>query len=381
MGDHMRQTLLRTSMLVGLGAIAAATPAAASDGIKLDVGGYFSSAYVMTFDQKKEGHFGDNRNLDALKHDAEVYFSGSTTLDNGLTVEARIELEGENDADQIDKSYVAFSGGFGQIRIGSQNDALETQCPSAPGGTANFSAFSPTGYGSNDPIGSNSYCFSADNDSQKILYITPVFSGFQLAVSYTPSANAEDYTQTGVNGSGTPSNPDGTAHHIVTAYATYTYEGEDWGLTWGGGGSWQLKRNGTGGGVSDGRSNAYQTSGAVTFGAFAVGGAFEYFDQGAEHNDMWIAGGGLSYTTDPWIFGLQYSHGFYDGDVLGDGNGTDAGHTLNRVVLTATYNLAPGIDLDADVGYTWYRDHRAATPDSADDYQAAEIGIGTSLTF
>lgn len=377
----MRQALLRTSMLVGLGALTCATPAAASDGIKLEVGGYFSSAYVAVIDgAHTSGHWGNNRNRDALKHDAEVYFSGETTLDNGLTVGARVELEAENDADQIDKSYVFWSGGFGEVRIGSQNDALENACPTPPGGTANFSAFSPTGWGSNDPIGSNSYCFSADNDSQKILYMTPVFSGFQLSVSYTPSANAEDYTQVGVNGSGTPTNPDGTAHHIVTAYATYTYEGEDWGLTWGGGGSWQLGFN-EAPGVNDGKSSAYQTSGAVTFGAFAVGGFFQYFEQGGDDNNMWIAGGGASYTMDPWIFGLQYSHGRYDGDFLGDGFGTDGAHSLNRVVLTTTYNLAPGIDLDADLGYTWYRDSRDATPASFDDYQAFELGIGSSLSF
>jgi hypothetical protein len=369
-------------MLVGFGFLGCAAPVAASDGIKLEVGGYFSSAFVTVFDGDHDGlHWGANRNRTALKHDAEVYIAGQTTLDNGLTIEARVEFEGENDVDQIDKSWIGWSGGFGQVRIGSQNDALENQCPTPPGGTANFSAFSPTGYGSNDPIGSNSYCFSADNDSQKILYITPVFSGFQLAVSYAPSANARDYTQAGVNGSGTPTNPDGTAHHIVTAYATYTYEGEDWGLTWGGGGSWQLKRNNVGGGVSDGRSEAYQTSGAVTFGAISVGGIFEYFDQGGRDNDMWIAGGGASYSTEAWIFGLQYSHGRYEGDFLGDEFGTEGAHSLNRIVLTTSFNLAPGVDLDADLGYTWYLDNRDATPDTLDDYQAFEFGIGSSLTF
>jgi len=367
-------------MLVGL-SVLAATPVAASDGVKLEIGGYFSSAYVVNFDDKDEGHWGANQNLDALKHDAEVYFSGQTTLDNGLTLEARIELEGENDADQIDKSWVSWSGGFGQVRIGSQNDALENQCPTPPGGTANFSAFSPTGWGSNDPIGSNSYCFSADNDSQKILYITPSFSGFQLAVSYTPSANAEDYSQKGVNGHGTPSNPDGTAHHIASAYATYAYEGEAWSLNWGGGGSWQLKRNNDTT-LNDGKSEAYQTSGVVTFGGFSIGGIFEYFNQGGPGNDMWIAGGGASYAaTDAWIVGLQYSHGRYDGDFLGDGLGTDGAHSLNRVVMTTSYNLAPGVDLDADLGYTWYHDSRPAVPDTLDDYRSFEFGLGTSLTF
>jgi len=380
----MRPALLRSTMLIGIGSLAGlafGASAEASDGIKLEVGGYFSSAYVGVVDGSRDaGHFGNDRNHDALKHDAEVHFKGETTLDNGLTVEARIELEGENDDDQIDKSWVAFSGGFGQIRLGSQDDALETQCLGAPGGTANFSAFSPTGWASNDPIGSNSYCFSADNDSQKITYLSPTFSGFQLAVSYTPSANAEDYTQQGVNNAGTPSNPHGTAHHIVSAYATYLYEADDWSINVGGGGSWQLAFNDTPG-VSDGKSQAYQTGIDLTFGNFSAGAIFEYFDQGGRDNDIWIAGGGLAYAFDPWTLGLQYSHGRYDGDFLGDGFGTDGGENLNRVVATVNYSLAPGVDLDADLGYTWYRDTRGATPDSLSHYNAAEIGIGSSLTF
>jgi outer membrane protein OmpU len=376
----MRQTLLRTSMLAGLGSAVFAATAAGSDGIKLEVGGYFSSAYVAAFDDKDEGKFGNHQNLDALKHDAEVYFKGETTLDNGLTIGARVELVGENDDDQIDKSYVFWSGGFGEVRIGSQNDALENQCPTPPGGTANFSAFSPVGWGANDPIGSNSYCFSVDNDSQKILYISPSFSGFQLAVSYTPNNNAEDYTQNGVNGAGTPDIPDGTATHIVSAYATYTYEGENWNLTWGGGGSWQTRFNRTAE-TPDGRSQAYQTSGAFTFGSIAVGGVFQYLDTAGEDNDIWIAGGGASYAFEPFSLGLQYSHGNYEGDFLGDGNGTEGALKLNRVVLTAIYNVAPGIDLDADLGYTWYRDHRDATPATDDSYEAFEIGIGSSLSF
>jgi outer membrane protein OmpU len=376
----MRQTLLRSSMLAGLGTMVYAASGAASDGVKLEVGGYFSQSYVAAFDSKKEGHFGNHHTYDAFKHDAEVYFSGETTLDNGLTIGARVELVGENDDDQIDKSYVFWSGDFGQIRIGSQNDALENQCPTPPGGTANFSAFSPVGWGSNDPIGSNSYCFSADNDSQKILYISPTYSGFQLAISYTPSANAEDYTQAGVNGAGTPVIAEGTGKHIVTAYATYTYEGEDWGLTWGGGGSWQTGFNRTAD-TPDGRNQAYQTSGALTFGSIAVGGVFQYFDQAGPDNDMWIAGAGGAYNAEGWSLGLQYSHGNYEGDFLGDGNGTEGSIKLNRVVLTGNYNLAPGIDLDADLGYTWYADHRDAVPDSDDDYQAFEIGLGSSLSF
>ncbi len=380
----MRKRLLRTSMLVGLGSTVVAVAASASDGIQFDVGGYFTSAYVAQFDDQpdqEEGVFSPPHTVDGLKHDAEVYFSGKTELDNGLTIGARIELVAEQSDQQIDNSYVFWSGDFGEVRIGTQNDAMENLCPGPPGGSWNFGAFSPTGWAANTPIGSNSYCFSADSDAQKIQYTTPTYGGFQLAVSYTPSANASDYTQVGVNGAGTPSNPDGTAHHIVTAYATYTYEGEDWSMTWGGGGSWQTKFNRTGGDANDGRSQAYQTSGYFSFGSIVLGAAYEYFDRGGSDNDTWVAGGGAAYYAEGWGLGLQYSHGNYDGDPLGDGNGTDSAIKLDRVVLTGSYDLAPGIVLDADIGYTWYRDPRDNTPDSDDNYAAFEFGIGSAISF
>src|SRR5262249_47516984 len=59
-----------------------------------------------------------------FKQDVEVYFLGETNLDNGLTVGARVELEGQTSGDQIDAVYAYFSGGFGEIRFGDTSEAL-----------------------------------------------------------------------------------------------------------------------------------------------------------------------------------------------------------------------------------------------------------------
>jgi hypothetical protein len=376
----MNKLLLGSSVLVGVGALAGA--AQASDGVKLDVGGFFNQVYEGVFDKKSNGHFGNHHSTDAFQHNGEVYFKGETTLDNGLTVGVRVELEAENAADQIDKSFVYWSGGFGKVQIGSENDALENYCVLPPGATPNFSAISPTlGWGSNDPIGANSACKSADNDSQKIMYTTPNFSGFQLAVSYTPSMNAETYAQAGVNGAGTPVNPDGTPHHVVDAYAMYTYKGDGWGVQWGGGGSWQTAFNAHTG-TNDGKSSAYQTGLNGTFGGFSVGGLFEYRDQGGDDNDIWVGGGGVAYAFDAWKIGAQYTHGWYGGTAgFNGGFGTDGHKTLDHAILTAAYTMAPGVILDASLGYTWYHDTRGATPDNQDHYRAFSAAIGSALTF
>jgi outer membrane protein OmpU len=375
----MKKVLLGTTALLGVGTIAGA--AQASDGIKLDVGGFFQTVYQGVFDKKSEGRFGNHRTTDRFLHNAEVHFKGETTLDNGLTVGAQIELEGENSGDQIDKSFVYWSGGFGRVSIGSQDGPIAA-CPVfPPGATANFSGFSPASWGSNDPVGSNSVCSDTVSNDQSIKYTTPLFYGFQLILAYSPNNNAEDYTQAGVNSAGTPTSPDGVATHNFAAYATYTYAGEDWGVNFGGGGSWQGKFNDTEG-VEDGPSATYQTALTLNFGGFAVGGIAEMYDMGGDDNNGWVAGGGASYGVDAWTVGIQGSHGSYHGAGPGSLVTNPGGdRSLNRVILTGSYEMGPGVLLDAELGYTWFHDSGDAADEQTDDYSAFDVGIGSKFTF
>jgi len=375
----MKKLLLGSTAVIGVASLASA--ADASDGIKLEVGGFFYMVYMGVFDNKGSNHFGDERNTDSFNHNAEIHFKGETTLDNGLTVGAHIELEGENAGDQIDHSFVYWKGGFGEFRIGSQDKSIAEFCVLPPGATSNFSAWSPNAWGSNDPIGSNSVCSDTEGNSQGIIYTTPDFGGFQLHVSYTPDTNAEDYTQQGVNNAGTPSNPHGTAHHAFSTYATYSYQGDNWGVDWGGGGSWQAAFNDTPGG-NDGASSAYQTDLNLTFGNFSVGGVLEFYHNGGDDNDAWIAGGGAAYTMDAWTFGIQGSHGHYNGEsAFSFASDPGGSRILNQVIGTVNYDLAPGVALDGEIGYTWFTDGGDAVIDQQKDYHAFNVAIGSAFTF
>ena len=380
----MKKVLLGTTALLGVGAVAGT--AQASDGIKLDVGGFFQTVFQGVFDGKGGNQqFGGHRNYDRLLHNAEVHFKGSTTLDNGLTVGAQIELEGENSGDQIDKAFVYWSGGFGKVTIGSQDGPIAA-CPVfPPGATANFSGFSPASWGSNDPVGSNSVCSDVlgghtKSNSQMLKYTTPNFAGFQLVVAYTPSNHAEDYTDPGVNGSGTPVNSNGVAHQSFATYLTYSYAGDGWGVDWGGGGSWNGTFNEahrTGGPSAD-----YQTALNFTFGAFAVGGIFEFYDNGGEDNDAWVAGGGASYTVDAWTVGIQGSHGTYDGlSAFSFAENPGGSRGLNRIILTGNYDMGPGVALDAEAGFTWFNDNGDAATNDTDHYHAFDVAVGSKFTF
>ena len=365
-----------------------ASPAFAADGIKLGVGGFFKTAYMVVFDDDSEGEPGNETNTDGIFSDAEIHFTGSTVLDNGLEVGARVELEGENAGDQIDEAWIYFSGGFGELRVGSDDEALANACIVPPGGTGNFSAFSPNQWGANTAF-TNTVCTGVDDkgDAQKLVYISPVFAGFQFTGSYTPNGGAED--QTGVDDGGPhvgmPFNDDEESRHNVSAYLSYSYEGDGWGLTAGGGASFEGHVEQSGPGAADREEqDLYQAGLNLTFGNFSVGGVFEYFnefiDQGASDLDRWVAGIGAAYTMEAWTFGAQYSHL----DQESENSATSDEFQQDRVTLTGNYALGPGINLDGEVGYTWVdTDPEGGTVDATevDDYNALEIGIGTNITF
>jgi hypothetical protein len=370
-----KKALLGTTALLGTGL--AASPAFAADGIKLSLGGFFRTAVLYNLDDHGKNALGNNRYNDGVFSDGEVYFMGKTTLDSGLTLGTRIELEAEQSSDQIDAAYVYFRGGFGEVRIGSQLGALGAMCVTPVGGTANFGAFSQdqlinNAYGGFSPGVCNSIdAFrgsGASDKSQKIVYISPSFGGFQLSGSWSPNGDHESSQVTGFH-SGMPTVEDGEQRNIVDAYATYAHDFTNWSLSWGGGGSWTLSNGGTA--PNHNKGAAYQTAVNLTFGNFSAGAAGEYYKNSlAANQDAWVAGGGLSYNLNAWTLGLQYSYGDFQFA------GTDIDRRINMLVLTGKYAMTTGIDLDATIQYGW-----AKADTGANGYQSFGIGIGTAFDF
>ncbi len=354
--------LMATTAIVTAGL--AVDPASAADGIKLGIGGFFSAAYMAVIDDDEEGELGNERNTDGFFQSAEIFFEGSTRLDNGVTVGARVELEGETDEDQIDEAWVFFSGKFGEARIGSIDDALAYSCILPPGSTGNFSAFSPDQWAANTLI-SNPACVGVDEsnggDAQKLLYFSPVFAGFQLALSYTPNGGDQTHVDGVGPHVGMPFNSDDESRHNFSTYLTYTYQGEGWGLTWGGGGSWEGHVERSPGPNRD-KQDFYQTGLSLTFGNFAVGRVFEYYNDALDRSgeeghvgdavalDAWVAGAGIAHTMDAWVFGAQYSDLDADND---DDAALVTDFTQDRAMLTATYALVSLVSKEFS-GLTWH---------------------------
>lgn len=385
----MRKFLTGTTALFGAGVVAG--NAQADTAIRLELGGFFREAYMANFDDDGEGELGNERNTDGFFNDAEIFFLGSAILDNGLEVGARVELEGETAGDQIDESWIFFRGGFGELRIGANDESLAGACIIPPGGTDNFSAFSPNQWAANvspfapgfPALTSNAICVGVDDkeDAQKIVYMTPDFGGFQLRVSYTPNGGDETHNDGVGPHVGMPVNADSESRHNVSVYATYELDRTTWGMTAGLGGSFEghVEQQS---GPDQKKQQFYQAALNFAFGNFSVGGVFEYYNnllsfEGGDDADAWVAGAGIAYIYDAFTFGAQYSHQLAEVDR--DGGGTDD-FTMDRALVTAVYAVGPGINLDAEIAYTWI-DTDPEFADGVDDYQALEIGLGTAITF
>src|SRR5262245_7816439 len=180
----MKHLLLGTTALVATGLVA--SNAHAAQGVQLGIGGYYAAAAGFLFSQDDSGSDpgAHTRNV-VFRQDVEVHFKGETTLDNGLTVGARIELEGQQSNDQIDEVWAYFKGGRGQIRFGDDDDATEQLHYLIPSASNIFGVDTPYfefannhGGFTNGVFQTNSTVLNISSDSTKILYFSPTFAGF-----------------------------------------------------------------------------------------------------------------------------------------------------------------------------------------------------------
>lgn len=372
---EMKKVLLGTSALLGIGLLAGT--AQASDGVKLSLGGFMKSFYGFTFDDDSDGEAGHDKNLDGVGTDGEVYFLGSVTLDNGITVGTRIELEAENSGDQIDAAYVYFKGGFGDIRVGSQGAVADNMYMLPPSSTANFGVFSPAQIGSALVI--SGFDPSPVSKPQSIAYYSPTFGGFSFGASYVPEGGFEAQTD-GVADTFHPDRQDGDLNHELEAGVHYDFEGDGWGLALGGAVAYSgdIEEHG------DDSFFAFNTGVNLSFGGLTVGTAFTMKDQqrnldtdDSEDADEWSVGVGLSYNVDAWTVGGGWALRHLDD---GDGDAAnDDEMSIQRVGVTGSYAMGPGIDLDAGAFYSWESGANSDNP--ANDYDSLEFSVGSSITF
>lgn len=199
----MKKQLLTTTALVAAGVLVTASTASAA---QLKVGGYMEGIVGFSDDDRPFTAGGDPGTGFDVQQDSEVHFKSSTTLDNGLKIRTRLELEGFSNApgattngDEIDEAYVAVSGKWGEVRIGSEDNAAHLMVTPTSGSWAtnvgqnlNFDVADWIAYPAGHKLDKTTRLEVGEGDAEKITYFTPRVAGFQAGISYMPSGDEDN---------------------------------------------------------------------------------------------------------------------------------------------------------------------------------------------
>ncbi len=377
----MKKILIATTALAAFGAMASGAQAAQP--LKVGVSG-FMEQWIGYADNDNfrtgrpataaTGAAGTERNEVDVQSDTEVHFTGSTKLDNGLTVGVTVEFAG-NGTDRVDEQFLTVSGSFGQIKLGQEDNV----------GALIHNASPDVGIGLQDGdvskwispanvIGGAMSTFAGDDtDAEKIVYVSPSFMGLAFGASYTPDIRSAGDTTIAAAG-----------QDLWVAGFAYANEfsgvkvSADVGAGWANGIDQAAAAN-TGFTVYQGGLN-------VSYAGFTVGGSYmnrKYENTRlaatafADAGDGYAWDAGVSYATGPYAVSLSYFQSSYEGAV-GANNGNE--DEIQSWMLSGKYTMGPGIDARASLFTAEYDDEAgAATP--ANSNEGWGLVTGMTVTF
>lgn len=279
----MKKILFASSAIA---AVAFAGQASASEKIQLSVGGYMEQ-WAGFADQDNTAAGG---RVNAFQSDTEVYFRGSTTLDNGIEIGAVIELEGETSTDQVDEQYMFVNGGFGRVEMGKNDSVADAMGVTAP-------AVGPVGVNDGDMANWANVTLidtvPSSGDQKRVTYYSPILGGFRAGISYADQDGSTNDRET-VNG----------GENVVSVGLEYKgdFDGFSLGLS--------------AEGENNNEGNWYGAGVNVGFGNFTVGGSYgltqDDYDQvnGAtpRADDTEAFDLGVSYAMDAAAVSLTYGY-------------------------------------------------------------------------
>ncbi len=409
-------TLLGTTALVAASLLG--EPALAADPIQLKLEGYLQSFITAGhIDRDVVGTTGISYHPVTFRYESEIWFTGSTRLDNGTTVGVRIELEawsqntGVSGAsptgaiDQLDEEYIFATGDWGRIEFGgidavSYKMQISSQSaligwgfhdPTPANRGIGYSAANNGGrFGTN--VGLSASLAVNSGDANKLSYRTPVIAGFQLGFSYAPAYSPTAGTARcafrggGANFPNCPRN-DNTWKNAIDVAGTYdnTFGGVRVRLF----GSYATARFDRGTLTPDGaagtasnaarRWKSWAGGAQISYAGFTLGGGLGRDNNGlrGDNATRWYTAS-LLYERGPW----QVSLGWWGGR-NNDGTATVAGaqnapgkdkHDVFEVGIN--YLLSRGIKLNGGLNYV-----KGSGQSKSEKADAWAIIFGTALTF
>ena len=302
-----------------------------------------------------------------VRGNTEVHFNGKAVLDNGMTITARVALEGQshtsagkptpaNGNDQIDESWVAVSGSFGRIILGSDENAAVQMLIGYTGAWA-------TNVGQNLQFNSDGWVSAAGGghggqfhvqrdarirehggggDTEKLTYISPKLGGFQIGLSYIPDDEQDDNRLV-----------DTTARRHDGFVGAASYSGKFGDVGFGGGVGYMNMKGAKDNNDSLGEDlTSWGAAGRVDFGGgFRVALGYEQTTSPMVLEGS-VVSGGIRYVTGPNQFSVFGTHGEKDNAM-----GTLLASKYTAVNVGYNRVLGPGVSWHANLIYSDSESH------------------------
>jgi outer membrane protein OmpU len=335
----MKKSLLATTALAALGAVAVATPASAK--FEVSVNGYMEQWFGYS-DSAKSAN--DNSDQFVQHSDNEVHVNFAQTLDNGIKIGGRIEFEGEVTA-VVDEQYVYLDGSFGRIVVGSENTAayLMHYGVTSNGVGIDESDGSSMVAGGTGNLQRTSLATAVQSDQNTVTYFSPRINGFQVGASYTPTLAAADTTVAPVG-----EERDGTRDNAWAVAGNYNTSINDISIAASVG-----YADGGGDDLVLGDENALAAGLRLGFGGFSASLAYGEHEDDAAAVDENNFGFSLGYKAGPAGVSLGYIRG----------EDSDNNDQQDLIEIGASYAVGPGVKA---VGSMYYLERTTGANTVAD---------------
>lgn len=304
----------------------------------------------------------------------------SAKADNGLEYGGRIRIRAAsgNRSTDADLAYIFVTGGFGTLRLGTQNGASDEWGVIGPlswgtegGVDGRWSNWVSPNASLPTLISGNLRTLGSGESSTRINYKSASLAGFNVAGSFSTVATS---SATNVN-----RNPGvGTFENLYEVGLQYSGE-------FGNGLSLAANVFYSGGETQESTTAKYEdvssvmVGGQVGYSGFTVGGFYSNagdsgYQKGAgivSTEDSYVWGVSASYTTGPLLFGAGYSYGADAGSQTIRGE-----RTTELVSLGVTYTVAPGFRVVLE-----YNHYDSENEGTSNDRDGNIVLLGTYFTF
>jgi predicted porin len=347
----MKKSLLATTAIAALGAVAVATPASAK--FEVGVSGYMEQWFG--YSDNKESTVADSDSFDQIS-DNEFNIDFKQTLDNGLEIGGQIQVEGQQTGGETDEQFLFMNGSFGRIEIGTDNGVgyrMHYGVKSMGIGIdeGDWTSWIP---GTDTESRATSIGSGIENDENKITYFSPRINGFQFGATYIPEMDVN--TQTPSAG-GTEA--DTVRDHAYSVAVNYNTSFDMVSVMV------SAAYQNAGSGVA-GDHDGYNAGINLGFGGFTASLAYgEENDQSAAQDEVSIFGASLGYSVGPAGVSLAYLRGEDSTDNF----------KQNAIEVGTHYIMGPGVTAK---GSLYYADSKTAGANTADGI--AVVG-GLALSF